>query len=318
MADVELEKLGRRKWLQPCNLEFKNEDRIVPLDLPVPLQSPSVLNNLPDYRLKTDFFASLGLRNIPLQRREGKMSCFTNCILNDKQNYKILEFEKTWMKIIEERMRRNCESALTKYTIKAYKKHKTINKLKPNGLIEKKYTKRYSPDLTFKIPIVHQYGQSISVKNLEEMSSAAGFKENVITIENALIKVETRENIERIIQNRENDMFGFKIKEEIMCNDFSKVKSEVDTENTQNIAYNYVPVSLAPITTPMAMVLLEHSHPPNLMTNLQPLRNEVIIEEVKYEPKLESTFKWPGLEEVLTSYQIFHGGMYSEKHKSVN
>lgn len=223
------------------------------------------------------------------------------------------------MKIIEERIRRNCESALTKYTIKAYKKHKTINKLKPNGLFEKKYNKRYSPDLTFKIPIVHQYGQTISVKNLEEMSSGACFKENVITIENALIKVETRENIERIIQNRENDMFGFKIKEEIMCNDFSKVKNEVDsTENAQNIAYNYVPVSLAPITTPMAMVLLEHSHPPNLITSLQPLRNEVIIEEVKYEPKVEQTLKWPGVDEVLTSYQTFHGGMYCKKHKSLS
>lgn len=213
------------------------------------------------------------------------------------------------MKIIEERMRRNCESALTKYTIKAYKKHKTINKLKPNGLFEKNNIS-YSPDLTFKIPIVHQYGQTIPAKIFEEMNNVEGsFKENVITIENALIKVETKENIDRIIQNAKNDIFSVKIKEEVGCNDLKKIKIENDTtENKQNIEYNYVPVSLAPITSPMTMVLVEHPHPQNLMTNLQPLRKEVIIEEVKYEPKTNKTTKWPGVEEVLSSYQAFQGG----------
>lgn len=86
-SDVELEKLERRKWLQPCNWDFKKENRIVPLDLPVPLQSPSVLNNLPDYRLKTNFLESLGLRNISLQARQGKHG-FTLCAILKLNNFR--------------------------------------------------------------------------------------------------------------------------------------------------------------------------------------------------------------------------------------
>lgn len=57
-------------------------------------------------------------------------------------------------------MRRKCESALTRYTTKAHNKRKIVNKLKPNGVIDKH---RDSPaDVAFKIPIVHQYGRSVA------------------------------------------------------------------------------------------------------------------------------------------------------------
>lgn len=62
--------------------------------------------------------------------------------------------EDTWMKIVDDRLKRNCESSLTKYSIKAYKKQKCENKLKPNGLLNN-FNNNY--DMSFKIPIVHQY-----------------------------------------------------------------------------------------------------------------------------------------------------------------
>jgi hypothetical protein len=214
LSDVELEKLERRKWQPAWNVSVDaGEERLVPLNLPVPLQSPSVLNSLPDYRMKSNFLQILGLRNVPVQTRQ--------------------ELEKTWMKIVEERIRRNCESALTKYTIKAYKKHKAVNKLKPNGLIET--NNNNCTDITFKIPIVHQYGQTIST-----------------------------------------------------------IKQEDPLNNSKNIEYNYVPLT---------MVLLEHPK------NNRVIQNEFKIDDIKSEEVEKTKVKqWPGIQEIMESYQAFSKG----------
>jgi hypothetical protein len=136
------------------------------------------------------------------------------------------------MKIVEERIRRNCESALTKYTIKAYKKHKAVNKLKPNGLIE---TNNNCTDITFKIPIVHQYGQTIST-----------------------------------------------------------IKQEDPLNNSKNIEYNYVPLT---------MVLLEHPK------NNRVIQNEFKIDDIKSEEVEKTKVKqWPGIQEIMESYQAFSKG----------
>jgi hypothetical protein len=74
LSDVELEKLERRKWQPAWNVSVDaGEERLVPLNLPVPLQSPSVLNSLPDYRMKSNFLQILGLRNVPVQTRQGEI-----------------------------------------------------------------------------------------------------------------------------------------------------------------------------------------------------------------------------------------------------
>lgn len=142
--------------------------------------------------------------------------------------------EKTWIKIVEERIRRNCESALTKYTIKSYKKHKAVSKLKPNGLIEKNHNNN-SSDLAFKIPIVHQYGQTISALKKEE--SLSGVK---------------------------------------------------------NIEYNYVPLT---------MVLVEHPK------NNKSVQSDIKVEEIKTEETEKSVKKWPGIAEIMESYQAFSKGI---------
>lgn len=58
------------------------------------------------------------------------------------------------MKIVEERLRRNCESSLTKYSLKVYDKTPNENKRK-NDLTDNSNISNL--DMSFKIPIVHQY-----------------------------------------------------------------------------------------------------------------------------------------------------------------
>ena len=72
-AGIELEKLEKRKW-QPTWKFIDDSERVAPLNLPVPLQSPAVLNNLPDFKTKSNFFKVLGLRTVPGQMRQGKLA----------------------------------------------------------------------------------------------------------------------------------------------------------------------------------------------------------------------------------------------------
>ncbi|KAJ3649104.1 hypothetical protein Zmor_020865 [Zophobas morio] len=171
-AGIELEKLEKRKW-QPTWKFIDDSERVAPLNLPVPLQSPAVLNNLPDFKTKSNFFKVLGLRTVPGQMRQ--------------------ELEKTWIKIVEERVRRNCESGVTKYTTKANKKHKAVNKLKPNGLIETNNNSNNCTDLAFKIPIVHQYGQKIPAHKKEDpLSNVKNIEFNYIPL--TMVLVESPQN----------------------------------------------------------------------------------------------------------------------------
>lgn len=67
---VELEKLERRKWQPPWkSLETNTKNDI--LDLPVPSQSPSVLNTCHDSQQKNYFLNLLGLKNVPSYIRNG-------------------------------------------------------------------------------------------------------------------------------------------------------------------------------------------------------------------------------------------------------
>lgn len=44
--------------------------------------------------------------------------------------------EKAWTKIVEERLKRNCDSAVTRYSLLSHKKI-SLKREKPNGLVEK-------------------------------------------------------------------------------------------------------------------------------------------------------------------------------------
>lgn len=58
-----------------------------------------------------------------------------------------LEMENIWKVIVKERLRRNCESSLTKYSEKFFGKN-NINKVDSDST---------SVDVSSKIPIIHQY-----------------------------------------------------------------------------------------------------------------------------------------------------------------
>lgn len=66
--------MSRRKWLNPCNIRTPNEDdeQITPLNLPVPSKSPTLLNLLPDFKMKSNFFKLLGLKTVPSHLRQGR------------------------------------------------------------------------------------------------------------------------------------------------------------------------------------------------------------------------------------------------------
>lgn len=67
---MELAKLERRKW-QPCRKVLDDNCKEDTLDLPVPSQSPSVLNSIHDSQPKNHFLKILGLRSVPSHFRDG-------------------------------------------------------------------------------------------------------------------------------------------------------------------------------------------------------------------------------------------------------
>ncbi|KAK9873859.1 hypothetical protein WA026_002216 [Henosepilachna vigintioctopunctata] len=128
---LELQKLERRKWLQVQQSDDNNESdrKVCPLNLPVPSNSPSILNHTTDYKKKSNFLQVLGLSNVPVRTRD--------------------DIEKNWMKIMEERLRRNHESPLTCYSLIYHQKQKGHMSSESNALLR-------SPSVHFKIPSVHR------------------------------------------------------------------------------------------------------------------------------------------------------------------
>lgn len=101
----------------------------------MPSTSPSVLNTAHDYKQKSNFLHSLGLKFVPPHIRRGKSS--SNVFLSIFCiSFNSLDTENVWMEIIEERLKRDCESALTKYSLLYHKK--VASKMeKSNGLLER-------------------------------------------------------------------------------------------------------------------------------------------------------------------------------------
>ncbi|XP_023309728.1 uncharacterized protein LOC108905087 [Anoplophora glabripennis] len=173
---IEVQKLERRKWLTPGLLHEKEDEKILPLNLPVPSKSPSVLNMVPDFKSKKLFLRLLGLKNVGADARQ--------------------EMEKNWMKIVEERLRRNCESSLTKYSLKVYK---TPNENESkNDLADNSNNGSLDMSMSFKIPIVHQYHERnviLPVANHEDCNSLSlkrNFEYNyvpLVLVENQNCKV---------------------------------------------------------------------------------------------------------------------------------
>ncbi|KAL3286938.1 hypothetical protein HHI36_001423 [Cryptolaemus montrouzieri] len=75
---IEVQKMERRKWHQMQTLtelrdgEEELEKKVYPLNLPVPLKSPSVLNYMTDFKKKSNFLQVLGLSTVPARIRDGK------------------------------------------------------------------------------------------------------------------------------------------------------------------------------------------------------------------------------------------------------
>lgn len=96
-SEIELKKLERRKWAPPV-LQFKHEvvaSRTDRLELPVPFESPSLLNRSADFPRKAGFFHGIGLRTVNTRQR--------------------LELEKNWLKVVQQRLKRNALTSLNNF-----------------------------------------------------------------------------------------------------------------------------------------------------------------------------------------------------------
>lgn len=108
-----------------------------------------------------------------------------------------LEFESNWMKIIKERLKRNCESSVTKYSQKIFERW-SIDSRK-NGLIMKNDKASHQEDLSQKLPIVHQFKPQ---SKLEDCSNLVANKllEKINCVPLTMILLESKDRKDKLLE----------------------------------------------------------------------------------------------------------------------
>ncbi|KAF5287987.1 hypothetical protein FQA39_LY15569 [Lamprigera yunnana] len=113
---VELSKLERRKW-QPKWTPVVENINHSNLDLPV----PSIITPSQNSSLKLNFLHMLGLQTLPCQVSYGITS--KQPLVININIVHFAEYELNWLRVVEERIKRNCASSITDYSLKV---HQTI------------------------------------------------------------------------------------------------------------------------------------------------------------------------------------------------
>lgn len=244
--DVNFEKLKRRKWQSPWKCLEESKSKINDtLDLPVPSQSPSVLNTTSDRHHKNDFLQLLELRTVSPIIRE--------------------DFEVAWMKIIHERLKRDCGSALTTYSIRAQRKRKEREVLEffasnHNNNHINSFNKNHNNQV---VP------NNQSIQNNKLALQTSSFRQN----RNLKDSVNTEPTIKTPTPSKLIKYFP-RIKQEDCITSFNSI-------NNKNCV-------------PLTMVIVEQK--PWAV-------KEEGVEEKREEVK--DQFNWPGIQEVTESYQKF-------------
>ncbi|XP_076268868.1 MAP7 domain-containing protein plexus isoform X2 [Rhynchophorus ferrugineus] len=133
---LEFENLQRKQhYYSPLTIQVHLESsRLSPFDVPLPFGSPTVLNHDYDFKLKNSFLNVLGLGWVSTPNRR--------------------EMEKAWQKVLRDRVKRRCNSALTKYYLKTEENLPKEDVKVPSP--EKVLRRETNDSDVFKIPLVHQ------------------------------------------------------------------------------------------------------------------------------------------------------------------
>ncbi|KAK4884862.1 hypothetical protein RN001_001133 [Aquatica leii] len=155
---VELSKLERRKWQPKWTPIIENTESSI-LDLPMPVVKTPVLTTPQKTPSKINFFHVLELQTVPAQIS--------------------YDYEMDWLKVIEDRMKRNCTSAITDYSLKAHdtfvqsislheQTQKVCNPILRNNNCRKQYNKKYAKYVTKPLKIYKD--ETIRRKHFENIT----------------------------------------------------------------------------------------------------------------------------------------------------
>ncbi|XP_017770563.1 PREDICTED: uncharacterized protein LOC108558232 isoform X2 [Nicrophorus vespilloides] len=110
---LELSKLEKSIWKPKVDLIITEENYdSIPIDLPVPSESPSILNFTDDFPHKMGFLQLLGLKTVQKKHRH--------------------ELENNWMKVVEQRLKRNSLLSYSRYYIESHSKFKNYHEDESN------------------------------------------------------------------------------------------------------------------------------------------------------------------------------------------